>query len=1025
MRIPSELPRRLPHASRRFRIGVLVAIVVLILVLLSVRSVARFWTDYLWFQNVGYTSVFRGVLVTKVLLATVFTVIFFFLLLGNLVLADRMAPPVVAVGPEDELVSRYREVVGPHRRAVQVVTALIFGLFSGVGTSSEWNNWDLFRYHLGFGVKDPQYGRDVGFYVFQLPFIRFLLSWLFLSVIVTLIVTVVAHYLNGGIRFQGQGPRVTSAVKTHVSVLLGVLALIKGVDYYFQRLELVLSSKHVVDGATATSIHADQPAKTLLIAIAVIAAGLFLYNIRQKGWTLPIVAVALWALVWVLVGGVYPALYQAVRVAPSEFTREKQYIARNINATQVAYGINDVQVTQNYQANAVVNPSQITGDAAQAQANQQTIANIRLLDPGQLTHTFDKFQALRTYFSFNNLNPDRYALPAGGAPQMTQTITAVRELNNQVPSGFVNQHLVYTHGYGAVVVPWGPAGVNPDGTPNFSLQDIPPTGVPPLNSTPQVYFGVGQETGGYVVGHTKQPELDYENASGAQVQTSYAGNGGVNAGGFFRRVAFALRFGDPNIVLSGQITSDSRIMYIRNIGDRVRKAAPFLKFDSDPYAVIVNGRTYWVQDAYTTTSQYPYSQHADTTRVPAGSGLSGSFNYVRNSVKVVIDAYDGSMHFFVMNTNDPIIKVYERAFPDLLTPVSKAERIIPGITSHWRYPEDLFRVETNMFGRYHLNDPSEFYNQGFAWTTSQDPGSGPLNQVPLGQPVLNAAGQPVAVQSARLQPQYLLAHLPSSTQQSFMILQPFVPVSPSDKQQNLTAFMTGSADPSDYGTLRVYETPPNVSVDGPALINNAIRSNNVISTELTLLGQGGSQVELGQVALVPIDQTLLYVEPIYVESSSNQVPTLKDVVVVYNGTAYNSGNASLDAALCKLTNADGTKPFGQYCQTSAANNPTTVPAPAGGGGAGGGGGGSTTTTVPGGPAAASVQQLLAQAQQAFAAATQALKSGDLAGYQKDVNLAAQEVAQAEQLAAGAPVSGSPPTTGSPGATTPPTTAPGH
>jgi len=237
--------------------------------------------------------------------------------------------------------------------------------------------------------------------------------------------------------------------------------------------------------------------------------------------------------------------------------------------------------------------------------------------------------------------------------------------------------------------------------------------------------------------------------------------------------------------------------------------------------------------------------------------------------------------------------------------------------------------------------------------------------------------------------------------------------------------MTGSADPSDYGTLRVYETPPNVSVDGPALINNAIRSNNVISTELTLLGQGGSQVELGQVALVPIDQTLLYVEPIYVESSSNQVPTLKDVVVVYNGTAYNSGNASLDAALCKLTNADGTKPFGQYCQTSAANNPTTVPAPAGGGGAGGGGGGSTTTTVPGGPAAASVQQLLAQAQQAFAAATQALKSGDLAGYQKDVNLAAQEVAQAEQLAAGAPVSGSPPTTGSPGATTPPTTAPGH
>jgi uncharacterized protein len=1019
MRTPAEMPRRLPRTSRRFRIGALIAVVVVIILITSLRGLARFWTDYLWFQSVGFTSVFRGVLLTKWLLAVVFIGIFFLLMFGNLTIADRVAPVDPPPGGNDELVTRYRDLVAPHGRAVRIVTSLIFALLAGVGANREWNNWDLFRYHVSFGVKDPEFHKDVGFYVFQLPFIKFLIGWTFEALIVVLIVTALAHYLNGGIHVQGSERRVTPAVKTHLSVLLGVLALIKAVDYYFfQRLELVLSRAHVVNGATATSVHADKPAKTLLAAIAVIAAALFLYNIRQKGWTLPIVGVALWILVYLLVGVAYPAIYQALRVKPSELTRESGYITRNIDATRAAYGLNSVQVDSQYQYQPTVTQSQIAGTSEQAQANQQTLANVRLLDPAvQLKNTFDKYQALRQYFEFNDLDLDRYDLTTNSkTPTETATIASVRELNTQVPSGFVNQRLTYTHGYGAVLAPISQTGVNADGTPHFVLGNLPPQGPAPVQLSPngsQIYYGEGADTGGYVIAASKTPELDYESNSGATVTSKYAGSGGVTAGSIIRRAAFALRFGDLNFLLSGQITPSSRVMYIRNIDDRVRKAAPFLKYDADPYAVILNDKVYWVVDAYTTTDNYPYSQNANTDRVPGTSGLNSTFNYVRNSVKVVISAYDGSMHFFVTNTNDPIIKVYQRAFPDLFTPVSQANKIIPGIVAHFRYPEDLFRVQTNMYGRYHLTDASDFYSQAQAWAVSPDPGSGQLNQsTPLGATILGANGQLVTPPVNRLQPQYILAHLPGSTQQDFMLLTPFVPTSSTTSRQNLTAFMTASSDPADYGQLRVYETPPGQTVDGPALIANAIRSNVSISTELSFLNQNGSTVELGEVAIVPLDETLLYVQPVYVESSSNQIPQLKDVIVVYNGFAYHSGNASLDNALCQVQNPDTTKPFAQYCNTAEAKSQSFVQTPTTGTGTGTGTGTSSSTTVPPttttvappnasvtAPPGATVSSLLGQAQSALDDANAALKAGNLATYQSEVNKAAAYVQEAQQLAA--------------------------
>jgi uncharacterized protein len=583
MQVPSDLPKR-PRRATRARVLV-VALIVLIIFLYSLRSIATFYTDYLWFKEVKFTSVFRGVLVVQVLLSVFFCLLFFALMLGNLVIADRLAPRFRPTGPEDELVQRYREAIGPHANKVRIAVAVVFALLAGIGTRTQWNNWVLFRHATSFHIKDPQFGRDVGFYVFQLPFIKFFIDWLFVAVVITLVVTVVFHYLNGGIRVQSPVQRVTPQVKAHISVLLGGLALVKAVGYYFERFELDLSTKHVVDGATYTSVHADLPALTLLIVIAVFAAGLFIFNIYQKGWTLPIIAVGLWGLVWVLVGGLYPAVIQAFQVKPAESVKEKPFIQRNINATRAAFDLNDV-ATHTFSGAGVLTASDFTNNPA----NMQNIANVRVLDPAFVGDAFNKLQEIRSYYTFPDLDTDRYDL--GGA--LTPTLVAIREISEgDVPTGFVNQKLFYTHGYGAALSAANQSGVNPnDGTPNFAVADIPPQsdpGAPDLNTQPRVYYG--EQGGNYVIVDTAEQELDFQNATtGNNVNFSYTGTGGVAMGSILRRAAFALRFWDFNPLISGLVTSKSRILYVRNIADRVRKAAPFLKYDADTYAVLVDGR---------------------------------------------------------------------------------------------------------------------------------------------------------------------------------------------------------------------------------------------------------------------------------------------------------------------------------------------------------------------------------------------------------------------------------------------------
>ena len=965
------MPRPRVRTSRRRLVLVSTGIILFILIT-SLRGVAGFYTDFLWFDEVGFTSVWRGVLGAKVLLAAVFTAAFLVVMWTSLTIADRVAPRFRPVGPEDELVQRYREAVGPHAGAVRAGVSAVFALIFGLGVSAQWNSWLLFRNHVAFGVNDRQFDKDIGFYVFRLPFLSFLVDWVLVALIIVTFVTLVAHYLNGGIRLaQTAAERVTPAVKAHVSVLLGVIALTKAAGYYLQRFELSVSSRGPVDGPTYTDVRAQLPAIRLLIFISIIAALLFLANIFIKGWLLPGIAVGLWLLLSVLVGGIIPASVQRFTVSPAENRKERPYIARNIAATRQAYAIDAVEEKSfSYSENLT---------SADLTANAETIRNVRLWDPRFVQRTYQKLQEIRSYYSFDDVDVDRYVVDG----QLTQTIMSARELNpSEVPSQWVNQRLGFTHGFGALLSPAN--AVTGDGKPTFLIKDIPPQGSPEIKE-PRIYYG--ENNNSYAIVRSKHAEVDFQSAAGRTETHTYGGKGGVEMSSLPRRLAFALRFGDANPLISNLVTPTSRAMYVRHIGERVRKAAPFLQYDHDPYPIILNGRIVWVQDAYTVTSRYPYSQRAvGTGQLHDGSDLRGmAFNYIRNSVKVTTDAYDGTMKFYVTDPKDPIIRAYQRAFPALFTSAS----VMPSeLRDHLRYPEDLFSVQTNMYGRYHISDPDDFYNASDAWDVSQDPGSGRIQgaATAAAQPATPAPTAATAVpvsQTTRMDAAYMLLRLPGEESTSFLILRPFVPTSRGgEKQQNLTAFMTAKSDPNSYGRLQAFVMPRGVQIDGPALINSRALADAEIAQELSLLDQRGSRVLQGNVLVIPIKDSLLYIRPIYVEAEANAIPEMRKVIVVYGPRAVMAD--TLQDALRQLF-GDAPPTLEERPGTPAA--PTTPPE--GGGGA---------------PAGPNVQDLLARASVAFTEANDALKAGDLARYQQKIREAEDLVRQAG--AASAP----PPTT---------------
>ena len=966
MRSPSDLPTATNSTGHRGRRSIIVAAVLLVVVLVFLHTFAVFYTDALWFSSISLHSVWVKLFEVKAGLMLVFSAIFAVLLLISLIVAERLAPKGPSMDAEDEFVKRYREVIGPYARWLRAGVVVVLSLIVGSQALGQWQNWLLFRNSTPFAATDPQFHRNVAYFVFTLPFQQFVIHWTLVALVMVLLVTGLSHYLNGGIRMQGPRPRVRPAVKAHLSVILGLIAITKAVGYYLAQFNLDLSTNGFVQGAGYTDVHARLPALDLLILVSLAAAALLIYNIRRQGWALPILGVGLWFLVALTAGTIYPAAVQALKVNPAQNTLERPYIQRNIDATRAAMGIRGVTST-NY-------PASSTLSATQLSANSDTLANVRLWDPLQTQPTFNKLQDIRSYYQFNNLAVDRYKVNG----TETSSVVGVREVNDQdLPSSsWVNTTLQYTHGYGMIVSPSNVATSN--GDPQFAVGAVPPvsnSGLPNV-SQPSVYFGLNNT--GYVVANTKQPEIDYQLTNGTNIETHYKGTGGVQLSSFFNQVMFAVRFNDLNLLISSQITNDSRLMFDRGVQARVAKAAPFLNLDADPYPVLLGGHIEWVQDAYTTSANYPYAQNADTGAVASGSGLSGTYNYVRNSVKVLIDAYTGKMTYYVMDPNDPIIRTYEKAFPGLFTPASKMSS---ELRDHLRYPEDIFTVQATMYGKYHIVRAQSFYSAADAWTLSPDPGSGQPAQALATTQTVNAQGQVVSTgQLVRMSPIYQVMRIPGEAAQSFNLIDAFVPVSSGSQIQTLSGFMMAGSDPGHYGQLKMFVTPRDNPVNGPAIVAAKIDATPTVSGQISLLNQNGSSVLLGNVLMIPVANALLYIQPLYVESSRNAFPELQRVIAVYGNQPAAIGT-SLSDALTKL--------FAAPVSTTSGGGPV--------------GTGTSSSLSP------QALAQLAQAQASYQQAQADLKAGNLGAYQNDIN-AMESSLQSVQAITGGPVASTTTTT---------------
>ena len=898
--------------SRRLR-GILVVVALVAMFgMLSLRGLAGFYTDYLWFDQLGHDQVFTSVLGAQVLLVVLFTAVFFVLLFGNLTVADRLAPAIRPPGPEEDLLGRFHDMIGRRRWLVRLVPSVLFALMAGFGVSGRWQEWLLFTNGGDFGVADAQFDRDVGFYVFKLPFLSFAIGWLFTSLIVVLVVTAIAHYVNGGIRLQTVGERVHPRVKAHLSVLLGLIALVKAADYWLARFELTTSTRGAVHGATYTDVKAQLPAINLLILISLFAVLLLLVNIRRRGWVLPALAVGLWAFVALGMGNIYPAVIQSLRVEPAESDKEAPYIARNIDATRVAFGLDDAIEVQIDDFD-----NQISG--ADLLANGPTVRNIRILDPLIVQGTFDRLQGEREFYRFSReLDSDRYVVDG----EVTQVVLGTRELDLNETRSWESQHVAFTHGYGAVMAPV--SRVRSSGDPEFLIGDLPVAVDPSVDlvlDRPQLYVGEG--LGGYAVVGASRDEVDYTDENQETQAVRYAdigGEGGVGMGSMLRKAAFALRFGQLEPLISNFITDDSRVIYVRDVRDRVEKLAPFLHFDADPYPVLLDGGVVYVIDGYTTTDRYPYAQRASVSGLSSDSGLRHGFNYVRNSVKAVVDAFSGEVTFYVVDETDPIIAAYQSAFDELFAPASA----MPAeLVEHLRYAEDLFRIQSELWGAYHVDDTENFYQRASEWAVSQDPGRTGEGAANLA--VFDEQGLRVGSRDVRMAPYRTMVELPDGDGAEFVILRAYVPLDDDDARKELAAYVVGRSDGEHADEFVVYR-PPTSNFDGPALAEERIRNDDAVASLQTLLSQRGSNVLFGELLLVPIENSILYVRPLFVQAEGDStVPELERVIVSVGEQVVMAD--SLQEALEELTGTDLAPVFGGSTSDAPAE-PEPEPEPA-------------------------------------------------------------------------------------------------
>ena len=876
--------------------GLLAVFAFLVVLLLILGWGAGLYVDWLWFGSLGYRQVFRTILLTDFVLRSAGFLLVFFALWANLLLTRPVLVAPLRVLQEGEQLTLEEVLLGRLLRPRRLfwlfagVSMLLAGMWA-MALRGDWAVVQQFLHPVPFGVPDPVFGKDVAFYVFRLPFWK--LVYKLLSGAVLLAGLAVALVYLVVVPLTGRRPWDLPAVRLHLSALVAAYFLLRAWGFWLDRYDLLLSERGAVFGAGYTDVHVNLVAYQVLAVLAVVCALAILANLLLRRFRLVIWAVAALAGAWILLGGILPTVVQRFVVEPNEFNRERPYIEHNIAMTRMAYDLDTVERRPF--------PAGRTLAAADLEANRETIENIRLWDWQPLLQTYGQLQEMRLYYSFKDVDVDRYVI--GG--RYRQVMLAARELEQKQLAAqartWVNQRLVYTHGYGVAMSPVNE--VTAEGLPHFFLRDIPPAGVEDVRVTrPEIYFG--EATEGYVVVKTRTPEFDYPRGE-ENVYTRYAGEGGVAIGGGLRRLLFALAFGDYRLLVSGNITRESEILYHRTLAERVPRIAPFLDFDRDPYLVISGGRLFWMWDAYTTSTMFPYAEPYE-----------GRKNYIRNAVKVVVDAYNGTVDFYISDPQDPIVQSFDRIFPGMFRPLAEMPE---DLRAHVRYPEDLFLVQARMYAVYHMEDPQVFYNKEDKW---------------------HLATEKVGREEKPVEPYYVITRLPGDVRPEFILIMPFTP----QNKKNMVAWLAARCDQPHYGRLLVYEFPKQELVYGPMQIEARIDQDATISQQISLWDQRGSQVIRGNLLVIPVKDALLYVEPLYLQAEQSRLPELRRVIVVHGERVVME--PTLDRALEAI--------FGGV-----------RPAP---------------ERPPSAEPAAGIPELVRQARQLFAEAEARLKAGDWAGY---------------------------------------------
>ncbi|MBN2078814.1 MAG: UPF0182 family protein [Spirochaetes bacterium] len=814
-----------------------VGLTIFFLLYILIAFTSGFYIDYIWFKMYGGLSIFWVLLLTKFNVHLLFGVIFVGIFSLNFLLI-RVLGGKGRIFASSILTRLQIPILGSPKRALFIILAagvLVAGFMMGGAASSFWKEYLLFRNSVPFQgfPADPIFNLDLGFYVFRLPFLQFLYGWLMAALVITVLFSAVFHVVNGGILVKNSRMEFSLFARAHLSTLLAIMVFLFGLGYRLDAYDLLFARIGKFYGAGYTAVHANLVAYNAAMVIAFIAAALFLFNIFKRSFKLPLILLAAIIPVFFILGKVYPGLQQRFVVEPNELEKEKKFIEYNIKFTRIAYDIERVKEIP------FANDQNLTyRDIAK---NRNTLENIRVWDWRPLKQAYKQLQELKPYYFFNDVDVDRYTVKNRKvAVNLSAREISIERLGKQSRT-WQNEHLMYTHGYGVVMSRVDRA--TTEGQPEMLIYDIPPKmGVDIPLKRPEIYFGESRNS--YIITNTTMKEFDYPSGDENRLAV-YAGTGGTPLDSLVKRVIFAAAFKDINILISGNILPSSRIHFRRNITDMVKEFTPFLEFDSDPYVAVADGKLYWVIDAYTTTDRFPYSTPISIDRK--------KINYIRNSVKVIIDAYNGGMDYYISDTKDPIIKVYAKLFPGIFKDMAKMPEHLKG---HVRYPEAYFSIQSQMLLQYHMTDPVVFYNNEDAW---------------------HIARQIYANQEEQVQSYYLVTRLPDEPRDEFLVILPFTPLN----KDNMIAFLTAKCDMPDYGELKLYQLPKDKLSYGPLQIEARINQNPDISRQLALWSQKGTSVIRGNMLAIPIEESILYIEPLYLKAETSEMPELQRVILAF------------------------------------------------------------------------------------------------------------------------------------------------